>query len=253
MSRDVFLKQRTMPSKADQTVHSALRSHEVVAAVLLAATGGLLDAVVYLDHGHVFANAMTGNTIFLGIAAIQGDWMQVLRHLVPIVGFLAGVVAARLIQQTHSASLRHSALLVLTLEAAALFGIGLLPAGFPQLAFTATVAFVSAFQVATFRRVRRFTYNSTFITGNLRMVAEGAFDWFFTPVPDDENHQAEELRAKGRAQTLKLGAICFSFLLGALLGAYVAPRFPHHAILFAEPFLLATLLLTFVNPTATPN
>jgi len=32
--------------------------------MLLAITGGLLDAVVYLNHGHVFANAMSGNVIF---------------------------------------------------------------------------------------------------------------------------------------------------------------------------------------------
>jgi len=37
-------------------------------AMLLATTGGLLDAVVYLNYGHVFANTMTGNVIFLGIA-----------------------------------------------------------------------------------------------------------------------------------------------------------------------------------------
>jgi uncharacterized membrane protein YoaK (UPF0700 family) len=45
-------------------------------AMLLATTGGLLDAVVYLNHGHVFANAMTGNVIFLGIAAVGRDWIS---------------------------------------------------------------------------------------------------------------------------------------------------------------------------------
>jgi uncharacterized membrane protein YoaK (UPF0700 family) len=42
----------------------------ILFALLLGTTGGFLDAVVYLNHGHVFANAMTGNVIFLGIAAI---------------------------------------------------------------------------------------------------------------------------------------------------------------------------------------
>ena len=39
-------------------------------AVLLATIGGLLDAIVYLNDGHVFANAMTGNIVFLGIAIL---------------------------------------------------------------------------------------------------------------------------------------------------------------------------------------
>ena len=33
----------------------------VTGASLLAATGGMLDVIVYVGHGHVFACAMTGN------------------------------------------------------------------------------------------------------------------------------------------------------------------------------------------------
>ena len=230
-----------MTPEAGQIEKSTFNLTDLASAVLLAATGGLLDTVVFLDHGHVFANAMTGNVIFLGIAAVQQDWAQVLRHIAPLTAFLIGVVAARLI---HQAPLRHSALLVLALEASALLCVGLLPPSFPQLAFTATVAFVSAFQVATFRRVGRFTYNSTFITGNLRMVAEGVFDGLFAP--------SLAARSKGGAQAKKLGAICTSFLIGGLCGAFVAPRFPAHAILFAEPPLILALLLTLLSPQPAP-
>jgi len=223
-----------MPPTTPDTSESLFNLTDMTSALLLAATGGLLDAIVYLDHGQVFANAMTGNVIFLGIALIQGNWIQSLRHIAPLVAFLCGVVAARII---HAAPLRRSAQLVLAVEAAALCVVGLLPAGFPQLAFTAIVAFVSAFQVATFRRVGRFTYNSTFVTGNLRMVAEGLFDRTFAVDRD--------ARAAGRAQALKLGGICASFLVGACAGAFVAPRFPAHAILFAEIPLSVTLLLVF--------
>jgi uncharacterized membrane protein YoaK (UPF0700 family) len=224
-----------------ETKESTFNATDIASAVLLAATGGLLDAIVYLDHGHVFANAMTGNVIFLGIALVQQQWMQSLRHIVPITCFLLGVVGARIIR---TAPVRRSALVVLLLEACGLFLIGLLPAGFPQLAFTGTVAFVSAFQVATFRQVGRFTYNSTFVTGNLRMVAEGVFDRFFSPDRD--------LRSKGRAQAWKLGLICLSFFAGALAGAFVAPRFPVHAILFAEPPLIATVILVLLSPAPAP-
>jgi uncharacterized membrane protein YoaK (UPF0700 family) len=222
------------PAPSDETPFNAT---DIASAILLAAAGGLTDAVVYIDHGHVFANAMTGNVIFLGIAAVGHDWQQVLRHTIPIVAFFFGVVAARLI---HNAPIRRAAPIVLALEAAALFFIGLLPAGFPQLAFTGVIAFVSAFQVATFRHVGRFTYNSTFITGNLRMVAEGFFDWLFSPF--------SESRSKGRAQAWKLAAINAGFLLGAICGAAIAPHFPVHAILFTEPPLLAALVLVLSSP-----
>ncbi len=230
-----------MPPPAE-TDESAYNASDIASAVLLAATGGMTDAIVYMDHGHVFANAMTGNVIFLGIAVMQANWLQSLRHIVPITCFLLGVVGARIIR---TAPVQRSALMVLLLEIVGFFLVGLLPVGFPQLAFTAIVSFVSAFQVATFRRVGRFTYNSTFVTGNLRMVAEGVFDRFFQSDP--------ELRSKGYAQAWKLGLICASFFVGALAGAYVAPRHPAHAILFAEPLLLITALLVLLGPTPAPE
>jgi len=208
------------------------------AAMLLAATGGLLDAVVYLSHGHVFANAMTGNVIFLGISAVGGDWADVARHIAPILAFLLGVVAARLLA---AAPIRHAAVLTLVVEILVLFVVGMFPASVPQLAFTASIAFVSAFQVTTYRRVGRFTYNSTFVTGNLRDVAEGLLESFTAPDPTK--------RKLGRAKFRKLSLICLAFLLGATLGAVAARRYPVHALWFAEPFLLAALTLVLLNPT----
>jgi uncharacterized membrane protein YoaK (UPF0700 family) len=230
------------PNPDSQTEEAGYNATDIASAILLACTGGITDSIVYLDHGHVFANAMTGNVIFLGIAIMQGRWAQSVRHIVPIVCFLLGVIGARVIR---TAPVRRSALLVLLLEIAGFFIVGLLPVTFPQLAFTAIVAFVSAFQVATFRRVGRFTYNSTFVTGNLRMVAEGIFDRFFPSDPD--------LRAKGHAQAWKLGLICASFFVGALIGAFVAPRYPAHAILFAEPLLIVTAILVLRSPTPAPE
>jgi uncharacterized membrane protein YoaK (UPF0700 family) len=220
------------PNPNRESIASTLTS-----ATLLASAGGLLDAVVYINHGHVFANAMTGNVIFLGIAAMGRDWSQIPPHVAPILAFLAGVIAARLLS---AAPLRDSAMLVLATEIVALFAIGFLPSTFPQLCYTATIAFVSAFQVTTFRRVGRFTYNSTFVTGNLRDTAVGAFDHFFAPDPAQ--------RELGRAKATKLALICLCFLAGASAGAFVAPRFHTHAVWFAEPMLLAVLLLTLLRP-----
>ena len=206
-------------------------------ASLLAAAGGLLDAVVYLNHGHVFANAMTGNLIFLGIETVDHDYSGILPHAAPILAFVLGVVAARLLRFVP---LRGSAVLTLGLEILALFAVGFFPRDYPQLAFTVTIAFVSAFQVTTFRRVGRFTYNSTFITGNLRDMAEGVFDHFFAP---DRTQ-----RWSGRAKAMKMGLICLAFLAGAAGGAWVAPRFPAHAVWFAEPMLLTVMALTLLRP-----
>ena len=208
-------------------------SNQLTAAALLAATGGCLDTVIYLAHGHVFANAMTGNTIFLGISVITADWHSILPHLTPILAYIAGVLAAHLLKALPS---HPSAVTALLLESSALLLLSLFPGSFPQALFVAIAAFVSAFQVATFRRVGTFTYNSTFITGNLRDVVEGAYQHLTEPDP--------ALRFQGRQKFRDLGTICLCFLLGATLGAWAEPRLHNHALWLTEPLLLAALLLT---------
>jgi uncharacterized membrane protein YoaK (UPF0700 family) len=209
---------------------SAQQPNALTNALLLATTGGLLDAVVYLNHGHVFANAMTGNVIFLGIAVLGHDWGDVAPHIVPLAGFFAGVLASKHVR-SHLDE-RTVLLLGVAFEALALFVLGWLPNSFPHMGFTVIIAFVSAFQVASYRRVERFSYNSTFVTGNLRDVAEGVYE-------ATSPSSAPETREKGLAQALDLGLICVCFLTGAILGAWAAPRFGNHSLWFAEPFLLA--------------
>jgi uncharacterized membrane protein YoaK (UPF0700 family) len=211
-------------------------------AMLLATTGGLLDAVVYLNHGHVFANAMSGNVIFLGIAIIGRDWGDIVPHLVPLAGFFAGVLTSKHLRARLGL---RSVLLGLALEIVAIFLLGWLPGSFPEMAFTGIIAYVAAFQVASFRRVDRFAYNSTFITGNLRDAAEGLYD-ALAPA------STPETREEGGSQARALGLITLCFLAGAVFGTWAAPRFGNHSLWLAEPFLLTIVVLTFRRP-ATSN
>ena len=209
-------------------------------AMLLAATGGLLDVIVFLNHGHVFATTMTGNVIFLGIAVLGRNWAEIVPRLVPLAGFFAGVLTSKHLRTRLGT---HSILLGLVLEIVAIFTLGWLPGSFPHMAFTAIIAYVAAIQVASFRRVDRFAYNSTFMTGNLRDVAEGLYQ-ALTP------NSTTETREKGLYQARDLGLICLCFLLGAVLGAWSAPRFANHSLRLAEPFLLAVAVITFRRHTA---
>ena len=206
-------------------------------ALLLAATGGLLDAVVFLSHGHVFANAMTGNVVLLAISAATGNWGQATAYLVPILAFLLGVFASHLLQNIPSC-----AILALALESVVLAAVAFLPPSFPRVPFVSIIAFVSAFQVTTFRRIGDFSYNSTFTTGNLRDTAEGLFLSLTRSDP--------ALRLAGRRRFRSLGLVSLSFFLGALLGALAVSHLANHAFLLAEPLLLAVLaLILFPTPS----
>lgn len=209
-------------------------AESLLAATLLAATGGLLDAFVYLNHGHVFANAMTGNVVLLGIALVTRDFHQAFRHVAPLAAFLAGVFLARIV---HDHLGRYAAIAGLTLEIAVLFAVSLLPDSFPQMPFTAIIAFVSAFQITSFRRAGGFSYNSTFVTGNLRDVALGFYDRVAGSTP--------ETRQEGSSHARHLGLVCACFLLGGGLGAWAAPRLANQTLWLAQPFLMAVVALHF--------
>jgi uncharacterized membrane protein YoaK (UPF0700 family) len=207
------------------------RPGTLISAILLAITGGLLDSVVYLLHGHVFANAMTGNVIFLGISALSHNWNQALLHIVPIAAFIGGVAASRFLRLLPE---RRSGISVLLLEAVTLAIAGLMPLTFPQMLFTAIISFVSAFQVSTFRQVGPFSYNSTFVTGNLRELTDSFFHSFVESDP--------KARHASRSKSRQLTFICIAFLLGAVLGAWGAPRFGNRTLWFVEPLLLITAI-----------
>ena len=214
----------------------------LISAVLLAMTGGLLDAVVYLLHGHVFANAMTGNLILLGISVFAHDWRQAARHMAPVSTFLLGVAASRLLRVLPPL---RAALCVLTLEMTVIFCAGMLPASFPDMTFTALIAFVSAFQVSTFRTMGRFSYNSTFITGNLRDMADGFTNHFIDPDPDN--------RRRDLAKSRKLAFVCLFFLVGAMLGAWQAPHLGNRTLWLTLPLLLTTTARLLLPRTHTAS
>ena len=182
-------------------------STQVPTAALLAITGGTLDGVTFFAHGHVFANAMTGNLVLLGIAAVTRNWVQVIRHAVPLILFLVGIFFALRLRDLKN---NNASLIALLVEIVTLGLLGALPGSFPNLIFIGAVSFVSAFQITTFHHVGTFSYSSTFITGNLRQAAGGLYDSFFSSDPATRYHS--------RSMAKHLSLICACYCPYALSG-----------------------------------
>lgn len=51
-------------------------SESLKIGVILAITGGFLDAYTFLSRGKVFANAQTGNIVLLGTNLFQGEYKK---------------------------------------------------------------------------------------------------------------------------------------------------------------------------------
>ena len=70
-------------------------------AVLLAGLAGYVDAYAYLQY-QFYVSVMSGNTTQTALHLGEGPVGQALRHLLPIVSFMAGVFAATLWQHSDA-------------------------------------------------------------------------------------------------------------------------------------------------------
>lgn len=197
-----------------------IRAGTLGVSALLATAGGFLDGFTYVGHGHVFANAMTGNVVLLGVNCFAGSWQAGLRHLPAIVAFVLGVCTAQAIQLHSKRRPGNSPYpAVLLLEICVLFVLSLLPAATADILFTISIAFAASVQVQTFREVNGHSYASTFTTGNLRTLSEAAFTRFSEGYSQDTARVAKDF-----------SVICVLFLVGAAGGGYMFQVFGNRAL-----------------------
>ena len=120
---------------------------------------------------------------------------------------------------------------MLTISAA-----GLLPASFPSVWLVAGIAFVSAVQVETFRRIGPFSYSSTYVSGDLRDLGEGLSQIL-------PHNVDPAVRRSARLKFRDLGLVWLCFLAGAVCGALTAPRLGNHGFWLALPLLVVALAI----------
>ena len=68
-----------------------------VMLLVLTCGAGLVDAISYLELGHVFTAMMTGNTVLLALAIGQGEVMAALRSTLALVTFSVGAAGGAMV------------------------------------------------------------------------------------------------------------------------------------------------------------
>lgn len=213
-------------------------SESLPVGVLLALTGGFLDAYTYISRGGVFANAQTGNMVLLGIKLSQGAWRQAAFYFVPMVAFAAGVLLAELIQKKYKRSPGlHWRQRTVLIEAAILLLAGFVPAGRLDSAVNVAISFVCAMQVESFRKIHGLSYATTMCTGNLRSGTEKLFQYW-------KSGEKTQLW-----NSIKYYGIITVFIAGAFLGCLATNAFSEKAVWSACVFLLATFFLMHQETT----
>jgi uncharacterized membrane protein YoaK (UPF0700 family) len=212
--------------------HYRDRRHSVGVNAALALAGGYLDGFTFVGHGRIFANAMTGNIVYLGMEVLSSPARPNFRHLPPLFMFMLGIWAARALHLPRFRRIvRHPYVAVLLAEVIILFILAFLPNRTPDFWITAPITFAASMQVLTFRTVGPHTYTSTFTTGNLSTLSTGLFDWLFTT-------DKETARSKSRIFAI----ICGSFLVGATTGSLAVARWGNRALM-PEVILLSLIAI----------
>lgn len=209
-------------------------SESIELAVLLALSGGIMDAYSYLVRDHVFANAQTGNMLLFGIYLSAGDWVQCLHYAVPVICFAAGIALCHTIKIVATEEHLHWRQMALLIEAVLLVVVGFVPEG-RSLYANGLTSFACGIQVQAFRKFHGRPLATTMCIGNLR-----------------SGTQALVTYASGRDQKqLRGGLLSFfvitCFVLGAVIGNWAIPALGTHMIWIAPVLLAVSFLIMFVD------
>jgi uncharacterized membrane protein YoaK (UPF0700 family) len=206
---------------------------------LLACAAGCIDAVSYLALGHVFVANMTGNTVLLGIAAVELEPSATLRAVLSLAGFIAGSAAgAWVIERARHLQRGAGASRVLTLHLV-LMAIAVLcwrAQGETLVLVDFLVVLLSVamgLQTVAARRLDRFGISTTFITGSITALVSRAVAGMHGALLGEEPPGA---RSAGTGVLAVLWAL---YMAGAALGAWLIRAEPWAAL--AVPLALAVV------------
>lgn len=204
-------------------------------AVILAISGGLMDAYTYIFRGGVFANAQTGNILLFGVKLSEGNWGEALRYFFPVLAFALGIILAEIARHfCTEGSIFHWRQLSVLLECIILFAVGFIPTTY-NLPANALVSFACGIQVESFRKVKGNASATTMCIGNLRSGTQAIFDFAFS--------KKKKFLHKG----LTYYGIILSFIIGAIIGNVLIKYSSQRAIWCSSILLFIGFLLMFIQ------
>jgi uncharacterized membrane protein YoaK (UPF0700 family) len=209
--------------------NSALRI--LSAASLATIAGGALDAWVYLAHGHVFANAQSGNIVLMGLALAQGDMQGVAARLPSLLAFIIGLLLSRAAGEALKRRGYNSRTIRLVLECLLLLALAGVADRWSNQAVSACVGFIAAIHITSLSHIGRWSFNTGMTTGNLRAAATAATRAAFGA--------SEEW-----PRALFMGALCVAFAAGAVAGAWATPRL--HAMTLVPIALIVAVVIVII-------
>lgn len=208
-------------------------SESIELGIILALSGGFMDAYSYLARGHVFANAQTGNMLLFGVNLASGQFQNALHYLCPVLAFGFGIFLAEFIHFQKIQKV-HWRQLILIVEIIILFSVAFI--SFEQNLLTNSLtSFACGMQVQAFRKIHGKGYATTMCIGNLRTGT----------------HELCNFLCTKKVQHLQSGLLYYliilAFILGAILGNFCIQSFSLKAIWISVALLIVAFVLMFID------
>lgn len=210
-------------------------SESIMIWLLLAWTGGAMDAHSYLFRGHVFSSAQTGNILLFGFNMAIRDYPEALSHLWPILAFMMGVFVADRIRYSWHISNLHWRQNSLFIEIFLIVIVSFTPNSLDSLA-NVLLALACSLQVESFRTVHHRRAASTMLVGNLRSFTS-ALEGFI------RTRSAEHLE-----EIIIFSSLIFSFIIGAICESILNAFFGKFSILLCCILLFLVLIMLSIKP-----
>ena len=202
--------------------------------ILLALSGGFMDAYSYIGRGGVFANAQTGNMLLLGVHLSEGDIPDAIRYLCPVLAFTFGIALSDIVRNLGKGGHLHWRQISVVTEAIILAIVSFFPQSHNLLANSLT-SLACGIQVETFRKIHGNGIATTMCIGNLRSGTQNIYTFFQTKKRDSLE--------KG----LLYYGIILCFICGAIIGNQCIKYLHERAILVSSALLLLSFIMMFIT------
>ncbi|MEA4894509.1 MAG: YoaK family protein [Oscillospiraceae bacterium] len=208
-------------------------SESIQLGIILALSGGLMDAYTYVCRGHVFANAQTGNILLFGVNLSEGSFSTALPYFYPVLAFTLGIVMSEVTKRRYRRLLRlHWMQITILLEAAILLLVAFLPQAM-NVPANCLVSFACGVQVQSFRTINGNGIATTMCIGNLRTATQHISDYLYD--------KDKSLLHKG----LLYYGIILIFAIGAIIGYKLVRIWAEKAIIVSSILMLLGFFLLF--------
>lgn len=209
-------------------------SETILINIILALSGGAMDAYSYLCRGHVFANAQTGNILLFGVQLAENNASAALKYLWPILAFIVGIVLSDGIRVRIKNVKIHWRQVALFFEIGILSFVCFIPQSANSVANILT-SLACGIQVETFRKSRGKAAATTMCIGNLR---NGTY------------HVVQYIQTR-QTEFLKHAGMYYSFIVafgaGAVIEGKLIKMISEYALCFSVVLLAIACVLMFIQ------